>query len=664
MEWISIDGSGSANVVSKEVLQSDASSYRVKVIIHGLCDQLVDNESGSFHKLSLDINSRLTSIGDPALPVFSQFLAIPEGTIMDVKIQEKKWSDMEIGTIYPAQLLKGEDTKSDSFSFNTNTYTSDFIPQLVQVGEEMEWRGIRCASLSVCPFKYFPQENRLSVLNEFIIQVNFVKDESVVTKKTVYEGADPLHLFDNNIFSNAPSMRYAQTNYGLNAYAPHSKLLIVVGKGLDYIRTSDKMDEFCKWKVFKGYPVSVVSTATTGATPDSIKSYILQKYNNDNVRYVLFVGDIDQIPMKTLPCLYNNFYTGYVSGDYWYGCMGGENDYLADVAIGRFCTNSFYDFCHMVDKSISYERSYQSQNNVLLMAHYERANEIPSYQYCSETIRTRSYSSPMTFITAYGALTQYGGDSATNSDVLGYINQGVHIVNYRGHASENYWGNVTWDGSGWNMADELFQSTEISNMSANTNAVFFSIACNSGNIAYNGECMLETFTRSSHGAVAFLGATKETGFDINNEYDESLFIKLLNDSVFQIGDLNVAAHARCISVGGNYPLPAIDNAQSYILGGDPTLELWTAVPSSFGNVNLNIANNTCTLTTNVYDGFNMCVIEDSYHHRLNQNSSTNTCTFLKPYFNFYTLLNKHNYFPYIIYCDVSTNTIVYLSNNF
>ena len=93
MEWISIDGSGSANVVSKEVLQSDASSYRVKVLIHGLCDQLVDNESGNFHKLSLDINSRLTSIGDPALPVFSQFLAIPEGTIMDVKIQEKKWSD-------------------------------------------------------------------------------------------------------------------------------------------------------------------------------------------------------------------------------------------------------------------------------------------------------------------------------------------------------------------------------------------------------------------------------------------------------------------------------------------------------------------------------------------------------------------------------------------
>ena len=659
-KWVSLDGNLQGEAITKEIIQDDASSYKLKVTIHGFLDEIQESEKGDYHRISLGSDASLSNAGIPELPLFPQCIAIPEGTTMKSSIQEVKWTDVEIGRIFPAQepLMEGE--KARGFVIDERAYNRPFIPRVLKVGSEMEWRGIRCTGLSVCPFKYYPTENRLSVLSEFVLQVDFVKGNKAVEEKDVYEGGDPFHLFDNNIFPKKQPRRIGQVYQGDYSNAPNNKLLIIVGSGLNTIPASTKMEEFCKWKVLKGYPVQVVTTATTGTTATSIKSYIQQKYNYDNVRYVLFVGDDNEIPLKEVTSTYiptgGSSHTIY--SDYWYGCMGGDSDYLADVSIGRFSVSSLTDFENMVNKSIRYERSYQSLNDALLMAHQEGGNMSNGYQGCCEAIRTAS-SSLMTFYTAYGADVIYGGGNATNADVLSYINQGVSIVNYRGHASADYWGGVSWNDPYWNNAGEYFHSSQISNMSDDTNAVFFSIACHTGNITVNGECMLETFMRSQHGAVAFIGATIATGTDVNNNYDKSLFKKLLNDGVFRLGDMSVAAHARCITVlDVNNPSAAIDNAHSYLVGGDPTLELWTAVSQDISGVNFSISGNTVTLTASITSGFSMPVIDDSFNFRSTTHFSYNGGTFTKPNHNFYVVINSHNYYPYIIYCNFSNNAVI------
>lgn len=660
-KWVTLDGNFQGEAITEEVIQDDEASYKIKVRIHGFLDETQKSERGLFHKLSFGSDASLSTVGLPALPLFTQCIAIPEGANMKATVMQEKWVNVEMGQIYPAQepLMEGE--KPRSFIINERAYNQPFIPKVIMVGNEMEWRGIRCTGLSVCPFKYYPTENRLSVLSEFVLQIDFAKENKAIKEKVVYESNDPLHLFDNHIFKKEEPRKIGGVYQGDYSNAPNNKLLVIVGSGLNTIPTSTKMEEFCKWKVLKGYPVEVVTTATTGTTTASIKNYIQQKYNYDNVRYVLFVGDANEIPLKSVASIDNQ--TGGSShtiySDYWYGCMGGDNDYIADVSVGRFSVNTLTEFENMVNKSISYERSYHSQNEVLLMAHKEGANMTVGYQGCCEAIRNSSYSSPMTFYTAYGASSIYGGNEATNADVLNYINQGVSIVNYRGHASADFWGGCGWESPEWNEAGEYFHSSQISNMSDDTNAVYFSIACHTGNIMVDGECMLETFMRSQHGAVAFIGATIATGTDVNSDYDKSLFHKLLNDGVWHLGDLSVAAHTRCMTLlDVNNPAVAIDNAHAYLVGGDPTLEIWTAEPQDISGVNFSLSGNTVTLTANIYTGFSMPIIDDNYDFRDTRHFSYNGGTFTKPNFNFYVVINRHNCYPYIIYCNFSNDALI------
>ena len=71
-----------------------------------------------------------------------------------------------------------------------------------------------------------------------------------------------------------------------------------------------------------------------------------------------------------------------------------------------FSVGSWSDFCNMVDKTIKYEKKYNSSNEALLVAHMEDAPW--SFQECCDHIYGDHYSD-MTFIKAYGAPYYLGG---------------------------------------------------------------------------------------------------------------------------------------------------------------------------------------------------------------------------------------------------------------
>lgn len=214
-----------------------------------------------------------------------------------------------------------------------------------------------------------------------------------------------------------------------------------------------------------------------------------------------------------------------------------------------------------------------------------------------------------------------------------------------GHGDYNRWGT-------WNASYEDFMSSEINNMDDNTCALFFSVTCLTGNIRH-AECMLEAFTRAQNGSVGFIGATEET-FDIaNHSYNKYLFTKLLNDSVYQIGNLNVAAHIQNMSPWSGL---AEDNAYCYICGCDPTLEIWTAVPQNISEVEMANQNGIVSITTALND-YNVSVVSEDGVLLNKITTSSNVCTFSSPATNYYIVINKHNYYPYIIYYDSTSNYI-------
>lgn len=637
-EWVSLNGKQQREAVNMTVLQSDALGYKVKVTVNGLYDETVQNEKGTFHSLSLGRVERLLTMGSPALPCINQIIAIPPDATMSVSVEEDEWKDLEIGLVYPAQSQYLE--KNDVFHINDTVYQHSFIPSTVKVGKESTWRGIRHAGVSVCPFKYYPQENRLSVLCSYTLKVEFSQKQITSLQKI----DSRFGLFANTVYEKKYSgIKTSKSN------SENFDYLIIVGTTTnDTIMFYKKLKQFRIWKALKGLKTKVWDISNSSLSSNTIRDSILYK-TDKGMSYVMLIGDKDEISLgDTLDHNQEHIY-----GDYWYGCRPGTDE--AEVRIGRFSIATITDFENMVDKTIKYESRNKVCPLTMLIAHKEGANNANSHSFqgCCHAIRTSNYTTPMTFWKAYGAPIIYQGDSATNQDVLDEMRTShYNIINYRGHGGVNSWGN-------WNQSGESFTSSEINNMDSTRYSIFFSIACNTGNIASNTGCMLEAFTRSNHGAVAFLGATKESDPGANCDFDMLLFQKLLNEGIYRLGDLIVLSNIQNIQ---NYILnieeggKASDNAFSYLCGGDPTLEIWTATPTRC-EATVSFENGYATINTGGNLGNYTLNIVSVNGDLLNSIScSTPTYTFPIPADQFFFSIDKHNYVPYVCYYDrISTD---------
>ena len=630
--WVSLDGAKEGKALAIEVLQSDLNGHKVRITIQGFYDDRIVKDGTEYHQPYLDMYEWLRYEGEPQLPILHQTIAIPDGADFKVTITEEKWTDVEMGKIFPAQRDVKEGDSEPLFTIKENTYQQEvYAPFLVTTGEEWNWCNIRGNSVHVCPFRYYPLENRLSVLTDFVLQIEFSEcsDKSPVRLRELRRAID-WHMFDNDISDFPVISDMAKSS------ADDYDYLIIVGN-IPAILNSQTLHDFTKWKAFKGYKTKVVSTSTTGTTSSNIKNYIINE-SSKGIKYVLFIGDHDKIPLATVSSPVRT-----VKSDYWYGCLDGNNDFEADVPIGRFSVNTLAAFQNIVNKTIAYESSYHGNyQKTLLVAHKENAPG--KYQECSESIKNATYSTPLWFKTDYGASVSHGGDEAKNDSVIIHINNGIHIVNYRGHGVTNCWG---YEGNYWNVANELFTNNDVDNI--DSCSIFFNICCQTGNITVE-PCLMEKMIRSENAAVACLAATEDSYTYPNHEFDKKLFTKLLNENVWHIGDLDVQAHIATFPIYNN---TAKDNAYVYLCGGDPTLEIWTGMPKHFIDVDIAKSNSGITVTSNSCSGFTVSVVSDNGALIEKINASGYSCTFTAPSGNCYAVLNKHNYLPYVIYCSDS-----------
>ena len=640
--WISLGDSINKAPYSVNIIESTSLIHKVQISIRGCYDYSVNVDGSIYHKLSLGHGYRKTDEGDPMLPVINQLIAIPKGASYKVSIIEQKWQKIEIGKIAPSQkqYLEAEEA---NWKVNNETYEQDSYPSnLVDISQEKIWRGIRNVSVSICPFKYFPASDQLSILTDFTLEIAFLFDSINSNRHScVTEDAMLWKTFDNNIFS-SPKLTNKSDNTKSTFYSGNDYDYLIIVGDIPSIQNSQALRDFQRWKAFKGYRTKIVPITAigNGYLCNEIKSYIDQEYKK-GVRYVLLIGDYDKIPLVATfsPCRNN------ILSDYWYGCLDGFNDYEAEVPIGRFSTNSLDEFQNMVNKTIMYESSYNGNtDDFLLISHFQNAPG--KYQGCCEDIKNAEYNASACFYTAYGASTNVGGDEATNDDVNDLINSGMHIVNYRGHGSYNLWGNE----DGWNITNECYEESQINNI--NTCSIYFNICCRNGDLFQN-PCFMETFTRSSRGAIACIASTMDSYTDANDEYNKFLFSKLLNDSVWNLGNVSLQAHIASMAIPSIENV-AKDNAYIYLCGGDPTLEIWTDVPSQFYNVTITSSNNEITISSNDFNSDATISIVSENGYLINKyNVTGNTCIIPMLSDNFYVVVNRHNYYPYTIYFNHS-----------
>jgi hypothetical protein len=359
-----------------------------------------------------------------------------------------------------------------------------------------------------------------------------------------------------SLILNADFLRFpksVESPPGTNAPRVNIDLLIITVDAFDA-----QADVLAAWKEEQGIVTQVTKLSYIGdGDPDAteIKTYITQEYNTHNIKWVLLVGDIAELPIYTWPI-------SGIPSDYWYALLTG-NDALPEIAVGRFSTTVASEVTSMVNKSKAFEDNPLGGwiDDALLVAHKEDAPE--KYQGCKEDIRRATDTQSGTYRVKYPFFTRaYGAAGATNQDVIDEINNGRVVVNYRGHGSSTEW----WE---WNTSNESFTTADVGALNNGSQTpVVFSIACQNNELDVAGDCLGEAFTQSDDAAVAFLGATRPSWTDANHTYDKQLFASVFDEGTKNIGNASNVAAIRIIQ---NHGWEGIENAEMYLWLGDPSL---------------------------------------------------------------------------------------------
>jgi PKD repeat protein len=550
-EWISLDGSTEPVQPEVTVIVSNDSRTVIEYNLSGFTRESMNHDGHEYQSLRLPGHFTTLDVGKPQLPVINKLIAVPAGARLSVSVAQANAILLDGYNVYPFQTPLKETETPQRFDMDEAFYHMQSNPypgDIAVAGTRGQWRHLNVVKLIVQPFQFNPAAKELTVYTDLRIRLDFEEGYGygVTTDRPISATYDRIY---SSAILNYDLLDLPKGN-GDGPDAPYDMLIIAEDI---YV---DNMNSFVAWKNSKGISTQVTAMSTVGSTVADVKNYITQEYNNNNISYVLLVGNETDIPM----------YTGYgFVSDYYYSLIAGSDNY-ADIAIGRFCVHSEANCNTMVSKSVAFEQNPPAGDwldNTVLVANWELAPG--KYQGCKEEIRTATYSylAP-DFTTQYGASTANGGDEASNADVIASINAGQRLVNYRGHGSETAW-------TYWNVYGEYFGLPEVASLNNGAmTPVIFGIACLNANLSHTTNTLAEAFTLDSEGAVAYLGASDPSYTTANHTYDKQLYLSTFHDGVPAIGDISNIAATRIINDHGS---TGLTNARMYFWLGDPTLEI-------------------------------------------------------------------------------------------
>ena len=559
--WVQVGASGPRKPEAT-VLKSDATETIIRFDIHGFWTREISENGETFNELRFPGYATTMEIGRPELPCIADLVAIPDGSGVSVSVIESEEVVFGDYKVYPFQKPLFEGEKRAGFEIDRAFYETDALyPQEPAViGEPGIWRDLRVTRVQVNPIRYNPANSEIRIYSSITVRLAYDGTGS----RNIKAGPDRPVLDTYDRMYKRSVLNYDQL--GLDVQDEDAPLL-TEGE-YDYLFIvedgyASNIAPLVSHKESLGMVTKVtLFSEIAGGSPTDVRDYIQSEYETAGIKYVLIVGDEDDIPG----------YTGYgFFSDYYYALVDGTDDY-ADIGVGRFSVINTGQVDNLVDKSITYEANPPATGwleKSLLIANWELAPD--KYTLCKEQVRLAEDTPSGTysilypdFDLAYGASYANGGNEATDQDVIDFINAGTRLVNYRGHGSETAW-------TYWNVDGDYFNSTDVAQLAAgDMSPVVFSIACLNNDLLYSNECFGEIFTRGAEGAVAYLGASDPSYTTTNHTYDKQLYSLIYDEGVVTISDASNEASVRAIPAHGSYGLI---HARMYLGLGEPSLAI-------------------------------------------------------------------------------------------
>ena len=553
-DWIEVKSNSDDELVSYQ--QSTRGSLTLNFELDGYDVKEIVKNGSSYHYISYPEEGEILEIGMPDLPVFTRLIAIPEEGSVNVEVLSSNSHILKNITVYPQeQLLTESEPPRETFTINKDFYNNGGIYPgfLTEAGEPAIMRDIRLVKVSIYPFQYNASKHELTIYENMEIQLTTTGRGGINTRIT---NRPYSRVFDRIYQSNI--LNYVEMRNRDDYQRP--AILIIYP---DNTTVENNIDYLIDWKDKKGYDVTAVHTGETGTSNTSIKNYIQDAYDewSNPPEYIVLVGDANgsiSIPSWTETW---SWYNGI--GDQPYSQLEG-NDVLADAIVGRLSVNNITELQTMIAKAINYEKDPYMGNTEW----FERAVLVgdpsssgPSTISTCKAVKTyiQNYNENFDFHETYNGGWENGLDSG--------INLGATYVCYRGYIGM----------SGWD-------SSNINNLNNGWMLPFGSIlTCSTG--GFDGNARSELFAKAGSpsqpkGAIAAVGtATSGTHTCFNNSITSGMFYGIFVDNNFTTGEALVRGK---LNLYEQYP----QNPSNYVnifshwnnLMGDPSVDLWTAVP--------------------------------------------------------------------------------------
>lgn len=460
----------------------------------------LNTEKGEFVELIVPSYSKSNTQGAPQLPVLSKLIEVPAGATANVQVvsydvNEYRLSDFGINQrLFPAQAPESKSgNKNRVFEYNAHIYNSNsyYSEGLARVEVSGYLRGVQLANLILSPIEYNPVTNTIKVYSNLVVNVTF-------------EGAD--RMTTNQLKENTSSPYFRSVYRNVLNYNQGDAPLDTISKfPVKYVIVSDPMFEetlqpFVKWKTKRGFKVIEAYTddPAVGNSFNSIKAYLQNLYNSATPEdpaptFVLFVGDVEQIPAYNCGSHVSDLYYCEYTGDF-----------LPEVYYGRFSATNTAQLLPQINKTLQYEQYLMPDpsylNEVVMIAGDDASHELTwgngqinygtTYYFNAEhNLLSHTYLQPE----------PAGGNYSQN--IQADISNGVSYANYTAHGSPDGWANPSFS---------------ISDVASMTNADKYCLMV--GNCCqtntYNQYTFGEALLRAENkGALGYIGASNNSYWD-------------------------------------------------------------------------------------------------------------------------------------------------------
>ena len=475
--------------------QKDYTSLRASFSFSNLEAQEIQNARGIFSEIFIPNTFMGGNEGEPQIPVVNELIAVPFGASPTIRVTsfsttDYDLADLGIHTLMPRQpsLRKDLNPEDVPFVYNEAAYQTRGLRSEPRASVNIDgiMRGIQVGKMSIEPVSYDPVNNKIRVFNDIEVEVSFDGADAQATEEMLLNTYSP--YFD---------IIYSQMFNGravLDVYSSHPDLyttpvkMIVITTATYANNTT--FQNWVNWKKQKGIYTTVYTTATTGTSASSIKSFIRNCYDTDAPTFVVIVGDTGDVTYSK-----SSSTTGKVTDLYYSSTT--DSDLYPEMFLSRMPVSSTTDLSNFLNKIMTYEQytmadpSYLSK--VLLIA---GADDTWNKRVGQPTIKyglTNYFNSAHGYTNVYSYLSSYT-NCYTN------LSTGVGFANYTAHGDNTMW------------YSPLFRASDVSSLT-NNDKYFWAMGncCLAANWGYSGTCLAEALLRAANkGAFGYIGSCPET----------------------------------------------------------------------------------------------------------------------------------------------------------